>query len=313
MPFKSEAQRRYFNANRKELEAQGVDVDEWNNSSRGKKLPARTKEAQVKLARVVYLLKQASKRKAVMQKLAQVIAKQARCWEGYEPVPGKPAYSDNSCRPVGSKKKKEKQAIDFTHPGTIAGLGALAGGLGGFASDPDEDERGRPKSRLNNALLGGLAGGALGYGAGHGLNGLMRKPSAGNTNALGAAAGGTNIGAMKSVTTPELPAGNTNTLGAAAGGTNIGAIKSLTELAQKAALDEAARARLLMNLVAKPAVMAGGAFTLSSLGQAVREQLGAESSPEERRRNRHHATIMGAGLGLGKGLVSEAQNSGLLP
>lgn len=45
MPFKSEAQRRYFNANRKELEAQGVDVDEWNNSSRGKKLPDRIKNA----------------------------------------------------------------------------------------------------------------------------------------------------------------------------------------------------------------------------------------------------------------------------
>lgn len=27
-----------------------------------------------------------------------------RCWEGYEPVPGKKAYSDNSCRPI---KKKE--------------------------------------------------------------------------------------------------------------------------------------------------------------------------------------------------------------
>jgi 8-oxo-dGTP pyrophosphatase MutT (NUDIX family) len=39
MPYKSEAQRRFFNANRKRLEAEGVDVDEWNESSRGKKLP----------------------------------------------------------------------------------------------------------------------------------------------------------------------------------------------------------------------------------------------------------------------------------
>ena len=29
-----------------------------------------------------------------------------RCWEGYEPVPGKEPYSDDSCRPKGSKKKK---------------------------------------------------------------------------------------------------------------------------------------------------------------------------------------------------------------
>ena len=44
MPYKSEAQRRYFNANRKKLEAQGVDVDEWNEASKGKKLPKRVKK-----------------------------------------------------------------------------------------------------------------------------------------------------------------------------------------------------------------------------------------------------------------------------
>jgi hypothetical protein len=33
--------------------------------------------------------------------------KMARCWEGYEPVPGKKPYSNDSCRPVGKKKKKE--------------------------------------------------------------------------------------------------------------------------------------------------------------------------------------------------------------
>ena len=32
-----------------------------------------------------------------------------RCWSGYEPVPGKEAYSDGSCRPAGGKKKKKKQ------------------------------------------------------------------------------------------------------------------------------------------------------------------------------------------------------------
>lgn len=31
-----------------------------------------------------------------------------RCWDGYEPVPGKDAYSDDSCRKIGSKKKKKK-------------------------------------------------------------------------------------------------------------------------------------------------------------------------------------------------------------
>lgn len=39
MPYKSEAQRRYFNANRKKLEAEGVDVDHWNETSKGKDMP----------------------------------------------------------------------------------------------------------------------------------------------------------------------------------------------------------------------------------------------------------------------------------
>jgi hypothetical protein len=41
MPFKSQAQQAYFNANRDKLEAQGVNVDEWNAASEGKKLPQR--------------------------------------------------------------------------------------------------------------------------------------------------------------------------------------------------------------------------------------------------------------------------------
>lgn len=41
MPFKSEAQRRYFEANKAKLEKQGVDVKEWEDSSRGLKLPQR--------------------------------------------------------------------------------------------------------------------------------------------------------------------------------------------------------------------------------------------------------------------------------
>lgn len=39
MPYRSDAQRKYFNANRAKLEAQGVDVDEWNQASKGRKLP----------------------------------------------------------------------------------------------------------------------------------------------------------------------------------------------------------------------------------------------------------------------------------
>jgi len=53
MPYKSDAQRRYFNANRKELEEQGVDVDEWNESSKGKKLPEKVKEEKKAFAPMI--------------------------------------------------------------------------------------------------------------------------------------------------------------------------------------------------------------------------------------------------------------------
>lgn len=39
MPYKSRAQEKFFNVNKKKLEKEGVDVDEWNKASKGKKLP----------------------------------------------------------------------------------------------------------------------------------------------------------------------------------------------------------------------------------------------------------------------------------
>lgn len=41
MPYKSDAQRRYFHANEAKLKSQGVDVHEWDEASKGKKLPER--------------------------------------------------------------------------------------------------------------------------------------------------------------------------------------------------------------------------------------------------------------------------------
>jgi hypothetical protein len=35
MPFKSEAQRRYFKANKSRLERQGVNVEEWSRLAKG--------------------------------------------------------------------------------------------------------------------------------------------------------------------------------------------------------------------------------------------------------------------------------------
>ena len=35
MPYVSQAQQGYFNAHKKELEAKGIDVNEWNEASKG--------------------------------------------------------------------------------------------------------------------------------------------------------------------------------------------------------------------------------------------------------------------------------------
>jgi hypothetical protein len=51
MPFKSEAQRRYFEANKAKLEKQGVDVKEWEQSSKGLKLPERASKSKSKKSR----------------------------------------------------------------------------------------------------------------------------------------------------------------------------------------------------------------------------------------------------------------------
>jgi hypothetical protein len=44
MPYKSKKQAAYFNIHKKQLEAKGVDVNEWNKASKGKKLPRRKKK-----------------------------------------------------------------------------------------------------------------------------------------------------------------------------------------------------------------------------------------------------------------------------
>jgi len=43
-PYVSEAQRAYFNIHKKELEKQGVNVEHWNEESKGKDLPEHAKK-----------------------------------------------------------------------------------------------------------------------------------------------------------------------------------------------------------------------------------------------------------------------------
>ena len=48
MPYKSIAQERFFNANKKKLQKKGVNVNEWNKSSKGLKLPKKVKSKKSK-------------------------------------------------------------------------------------------------------------------------------------------------------------------------------------------------------------------------------------------------------------------------
>lgn len=49
-PYASKAQAAYFNIHKNELEKQGVDVDEWNKSSKGKSLPEHVRKPETKSA-----------------------------------------------------------------------------------------------------------------------------------------------------------------------------------------------------------------------------------------------------------------------
>jgi hypothetical protein len=49
--YESNAQRKFFHANRAKMEAQGVDVDEWDRASKGMKLPERAKKKKPVVAK----------------------------------------------------------------------------------------------------------------------------------------------------------------------------------------------------------------------------------------------------------------------
>jgi len=48
MPYVSQAQAGFFHTHKKQLEAQGVDVGEWDKATKGKTLPKRAKKFSYK-------------------------------------------------------------------------------------------------------------------------------------------------------------------------------------------------------------------------------------------------------------------------
>lgn len=121
-----------------------------------------------------------------------------RCWTGYEPVPGKKPYSNDSCRPVGSKKKdkKEKKAVSSAPRGKTEM--SCTPSARGSSKIIDDKQRSAPNPVPTDAanaqqphkeagLLGAGAKllGATARGAGRGVAGASRAVS----RATGAAAG----------------------------------------------------------------------------------------------------------------------------
>ena len=87
MPFKSDAQRKLCYLLKGKGQAGSWDCDQWSKETKSKDLPEH-----------------------VGDKKSKGSDKEARCWEGYKPVPGKKAYSEDSCMPV-SKEKKKKEGV----------------------------------------------------------------------------------------------------------------------------------------------------------------------------------------------------------
>ena len=104
--------------------------------------------------------------------------KQARCWEGYEPVPGKAPYSEDSCRPKGSGKKKKQvtkkadnKNIDW-RPIALAALLPPTIGLAGHSLLHPVLSKVWPHKSKEDKRRSYVLGGAMAAGAGT-LNGLL--------------------------------------------------------------------------------------------------------------------------------------------
>ena len=165
------------------------EASSCNSSHRAKKKKKKdvSKEAMFIVEKVAAYRKQRTMNKAAIDRaikgivIVRAIEKVAkgRCWDGYEPVPGKKAYSDGSCQPAGGKKKSEKAAElninSITKPNTAAAGALLGGGLGAGAGAlqaliqralSKKDEEDQP-SIINRALLGGIAGSGAGAAGGY--------------------------------------------------------------------------------------------------------------------------------------------------
>lgn len=67
----------------------------------------------------------------------------AKCWEGYERVPGTKEYANDSCRKKGSGKKKKKKKESKDKAAKKGG----GGDSSSSSSSSDDDGDGKPKAK----------------------------------------------------------------------------------------------------------------------------------------------------------------------
>jgi hypothetical protein len=198
MPYKSEAQRRYFNANRDKLEAEGVDVDEWNESSKGKKLPEKAekksgiisdlfstgREAQEEHEKEKEKLDKAVARN-VRERLARQIAKEKVAMDK-EAIGGLlgglvgAGLGAGKARSLGMPTTHGAEE-GFVRGGLTGSAGTIGGGLGLLGSLKLMSGKGAESSTTRKIIasllpvLGAGAGGYMGYHGSQPLIDSMRK------------------------------------------------------------------------------------------------------------------------------------------
>lgn len=159
MPYKSDAQRRYFNANKDELEAQGVDVDEWNESSKGKDLPEKASayflEGRQLIKSALDAPELSTGQKALLASLAGGLGGLAGGAVGTPAGAAAGAlYGAGKREPI---KGIGRGAVRGAATGAGLGLGsAAAGTLAGLSTQ-------NPYLMLLSQLLGGAGGAGLGW------------------------------------------------------------------------------------------------------------------------------------------------------
>jgi hypothetical protein len=178
MPYKSDAQRRYFNANRAKLEAQGVDVDEWNAASKTIAKKKTEKSAEGPQTSLVLNSGIENSHGAAMD--IATLAKMAA----------------DKAESIVNTNSTGGRLADYLAPGTWGG--ERAGRTQAMADAIDEDTtfnvRHPVTSSLGSTVLNGLAGAGMGGGIGMGIDRLNSNLSGKGTQ-IGALAGGA-LGAL---------------------------------------------------------------------------------------------------------------------